>query len=267
MSAGPGGVSSQGRRTGAEGLVLGHTTHGVTATLAGGGLAGVDTLVVDAGQLAGTVGAGPTAQHTGHTLADLLAVAVSVHPTHRFTKTVVADLVVPAGFVVEANIFTELAVTDLSLRALGVAGADLGLLHTGHGSTGVGDVAQGTGAGGPVVHHLALGIGSAGRAAGVGAPVVDAGVGLGAVLVLPAANQAHLVEADVAQETVVVHPAGHCNVEQILDLYFLSVSSQYLHMQRPCRHLSLRAQFSSEEQGGWQIPSLHCRGLGQSREL
>ena len=217
MTAGPGWVSSQGRRTGTEGLVLGHTAHGIAATLTGGGLAGVDTLVVDAGQLAGTVRAGPAAQDTGHTLADLLAVAVSVHSAHRFTKTVVAHLVVPAGFVVEANIFTELAVTDLSLRALGVAGADLGLLDTGHGSTGVGDVAQGTGAGGPVVNHLALGIGSTGRAAGVSTPVVDAGVGLGAVLVLPAANQAHLVETDVAQETVVVHPAGHCNVEQILD--------------------------------------------------
>ena len=267
MTAGPGGVPSEGGRAGTQGLVLGHAAHCVAATLAGGGLAGVHTLVVDAGQLAGTVGAGPTAQHTGHTLAYLLAVTVSVHSAHRFTKSIVADLVVPAGFVVEANIFTELAVTDLSLRALGVTGADLGLLDAGHGSAGVGDEAGRAGAGGAVVDDLALGVGPTGRAAGDRAPVVDAGVRLGAVLVLPAANQAHLVETDVAQETVVVHPAGHCNVEQILDLYFLSVSSQYLHMQRPCRHLSLRAQFSSEEQGGWQIPSLHCRGLGQSREL
>ena len=224
VAAGSGGVSGEGRRAGAEGLVLPHTTDGVAAALAGAGLAGVHTLVVDAGQLAGTVGAGAAAQDTGHSLADLLAVTVSVHPAHRFTKAVVAHLVVAAGFVVEADIFTELAVTDLSLRALGVTGADLGLLHTGHGRTGVGDEAGWTGAGGAVVHHLALSVGTAGRAAGVRAPVVDAGVGLGAVLVLPAANQAHLVEADVAQETVVVHPAGHCKVEQILDFYFLSFS-------------------------------------------
>ena len=206
--------------------MLGHTAHCVTPTLTGAGLAGVNTLVVDAGQLAGTVGAGPTAQDTGHSLADLLAVTVSVHPAHGFTKAVVADLVVAAGLVVEADIFTELAVTDLSLRTLGVTGADLGLLDTGHGSAGVGDVAGGTGAGGSVVHNLALGVGSTGRAAGVRAPVVDAGVGLGAVLVLPAAHQAHLVETDVAQETVVVHPAGHCKVEQILDFYFLSFSQK-----------------------------------------
>ena len=55
MTAGPGGVPSEGRRAGAEGLVLGHTAHCIAATLAGGGLAGVDTLVVDAGKLAGTV--------------------------------------------------------------------------------------------------------------------------------------------------------------------------------------------------------------------
>ena len=137
-----------------------------------------------------------------------MAVTVSVNSAHRFAKSIVADLVVPAGFVIEANIFTELAVTDLSLRALGVTGADLGLLDAGHGSAGVGDEAGRAGAGGAVVDDLALGVGPAGRAAGVRAPVVDAGVRLGAVLVLPAANQAHLVQADVAQETVIVHPAG-----------------------------------------------------------
>ena len=97
----------------------------------------------------------------------------------------------------------------MSLRALGVAGADLGLLHTGHGSAGVGDVAQGTGAGGPVVHHLALGIGSTGRAAGVGAPVVDAGVGLRTVRVLPTSHNTHFVEAHVAEETVIVNTTRH----------------------------------------------------------
>ena len=97
----------------------------------------------------------------------------------------------------------------LRSMALGVAGADLGLLHTGHGSTGVGDVALGTGAGGPVVHHLTLGVGSTGRTAGVGAPVVDAGVGLGAVRVLATSHNAHLVQTHVAQETVIVNTTRH----------------------------------------------------------
>ena len=59
---------------------------------------------------------------------------------------------------------------------------------------------------------MALGVGSTGGGTittGVDAAVVDAGVGLGAVRVLPAAHNAHLVQAHVAQETVVVNTAGH----------------------------------------------------------
>jgi hypothetical protein len=57
---------------------------------------------------------------------------------------------------------------------------------------------------------LAVGIGTAGvSAARVGATVVDGGVRLRAVRVGSAAHNAHLVEADVAQETVVVYPASH----------------------------------------------------------
>ena len=37
-------------------------------------------------------------------------------------------------------------------------------------------------------------------------------------------------------------------------------------MQSPWRHLSLRAQVSSLVQEGIQMPSLHCRGWGQSVE-
>ncbi len=40
-------------------------------------------------------------------------------------------------------------------------------------------------------------------------PVVDASVRLWTVRVGPAAHDAHLVEAHVAQETVVVHAARH----------------------------------------------------------
>ena len=39
--------------------------------------------------------------------------------------------------------------------------------------------------------------------------MVEAAEGGGAVRVLPAAYQAHLVQADVAEEAVVVHAAGH----------------------------------------------------------
>ena len=60
-----------------------------------------------------------------------------------------------------------------------------------------------------MVDNLTLGVGTTGSGAGVGTPVVDAGVGLGTVLVLPAADQTHLVETDVAQEAVVVHTARH----------------------------------------------------------
>ena len=210
VRAGPGGVSGQWRRTGAEGLVLADGTESVTPALSGAGGAGIHTLVVDTGQRGGTAGAGPAAQDTGHTLTDLLAVTVSVHSTHRLAESIVADLVVAAGLVVEADVLTELAVADLSLGALGVAGADLWLLDTGHGGAGVGDVAEGTGAGCAVVDHLTLGVRSAGSRAGVRTSVVDTGVGLGTVLVLPAAHQAHLVETDVSEETVIVHPAGHC---------------------------------------------------------
>lgn len=37
-------------------------------------------------------------------------------------------------------------------------------------------------------------------------------------------------------------------------------------MQSPWRHLSFMAQLSSLEQDGMQMPSLHCRGWGQSVE-
>ena len=69
-----------------------------------------------------------------------------------------------------------------------------------------------------MVHHLTLGIRTTGCTAGVCTSVVDTSVGLRTVLVLPAANEAHLVETDVAQETVIVHPAGHWR-EVRLDQY------------------------------------------------
>ena len=47
-----------------------------------------------------------------------------------------------------------------------------------------------------------------GDGAGVHALVGNAGLRRGAVRLLPAADQAHLVEADVAEEAVVVHAAG-----------------------------------------------------------
>ena len=40
-------------------------------------------------------------------------------------------------------------------------------------------------------------------------PVVDTAVGLRTVGVGPAAHHAHLVEADMAQETVVIHPTRY----------------------------------------------------------
>ena len=76
----------------------------------------------------------------------------------------------------------------------------------------VGDEAGRTGALGPVVDNMALGVGSTGGgtvATGVHASVVDAGIGLGAVSVGPAANYAHLVETHMPEETVIVNAAGH----------------------------------------------------------
>ena len=209
VAASSGGVSSERRGTGAEGLVVPDGAHGVTPALGGGGGAGVHTLVVDAGERGRAAGAGPAAEHARHSLADLLAVTVSVHSTHCLAQSVVAHLVVTAGLVVETDVLAEFPIADLSVWTLSVAGADLWLLDTGHGGAGVGDVSLGTGAGGSVVDNLTLGVGTAGSGAGVGTPVVDAGVGLRTVLVLPAADQTHLVETDVAQEAVVVHTARH----------------------------------------------------------
>ena len=138
-----------------------------------------------------------------------MAVTIIVHSTHCLAQSVVAHLVLAAVLVVEADILTELAIADLSVRTLGIAGADLRLLDAGHHGGGVGDVALGAGALGPVVHHLTLGIGSTGRGAGVGAPVVDAGVGLGAVRVLATSHNTHLVETHVAEETVIVDTTRH----------------------------------------------------------
>ena len=138
-----------------------------------------------------------------------MAVTIIVHSTHCLAQSVVAHLVLAAILVVEADILTELAIADLSVRTLGVAGADLGLLDAGHHGGRVGDVALGAGALGPVVHHLTLGVGSTGRGAGVSAPVVDAGVGLGAVRVLPTSHNTHLVKTDMTQEAVIVHTTGH----------------------------------------------------------
>ena len=208
VAAAPQRVPGQPGRTLALGLVPHHGAGGGAAAGVAG--AGVRALVVDAALVLGTAGGAAAAQHAGHAAADLLAVAVIVHTTHRFAQPVVAHLVLATVVVVEADVLAELAgVADLSVRTLGVAGADLRLLDAGHGGGGVGDVALGAAALGAVVHHLALGVGATGRGAGVRAAVVDAGVGLGAVRVLPAAHNAHLVQAHVAQETVVVNTAGH----------------------------------------------------------
>ena len=186
-----------------------HSTHCIAAAAGHAGAAGVSALVVDAGLVLGTGGGGPAAQHAGHPAADLLAVAVIVHSTHRLAQTIVANLVLATVLVIEADIFAELAIADLSVRTLGIAGANLRLLHTGHHRGGVGDVALGAGALGPVVHHLTLGIGSTGAGAGVGAPVVDAGVGLRTVRVLPTSHNTHFVETHVAEETVIVNTTRH----------------------------------------------------------
>ena len=78
-----------------------------------------------------------------------MAVTIIIHSTHRLAQSVVAHLVLAAVLVIEADIFTELAVADLSVRTLGVAGADLGLLDAGHHGGGVGEVG---------VHRLATSI-------------------------------------------------------------------------------------------------------------
>ena len=128
-------------------------------------------------------------------------------------------------------------------------------------------------------------------AAGVRAAVVDAGVGLRAVAVGAAAHDAHLVETDVAEETVIVDPTRNCGdtdvtegrggtVQEVKPARHTRPTNQcdqhdeptsehfrYSRMQSPCRQRSLMAQLSSEVQGGMQIPSAHCIGCGQSDEL
>ena len=79
-------------------------------------------------------------------MADLLAVTIIVHSTHCLAESIVAHLVLAAVLVIEADVLAEVAVADLSVRTLGVAGANLGLLDAGHHGGGVGDVALRAGA-------------------------------------------------------------------------------------------------------------------------
>ena len=98
----------------------------------------------------------------------------------------------------------------MSLWTLGVGGAGLGLLDTADHWCRVGDEARGTGALGPMVHHLAVGIWSAGVSkARVRATVVDASVRFWTVTVGPTAHNTHLVETNMAKEAVVVHTTCH----------------------------------------------------------
>ena len=99
----------------------------------------------------------------------------------------------------------------MSWRALLVGDTGGRLPDTAHLGGWVGEEARVTGAPCFLLHHLADGVGSAGgqgRIAGVVALVVDARLGGRAVGVDLAAHLAHVVQADVAKEAVVVQAAG-----------------------------------------------------------
>ena len=139
-----------------------------------------------------------------------MAVTVFIPPTERLTDAIVTDFIDVAGLVVETDVLAELAVTDLSLWTLGVGRTRLWLSDTTNHRSRVGDEGGRAGTLGSVVDHLTGGAGAAGvTTAGVRAPVVDAGVGLGAVRVGPTSDNAHFVEADMAQEAVIIHTASH----------------------------------------------------------
>ena len=139
-----------------------------------------------------------------------MAVTILVSSTQRLADSVVAHLVDETSLVVEADVLTELPITHLSIWTLCVCRARLGLFHTTNNRGRVGNEACRTRALRPMVDHLALGVWTARVSnARIRAAVVDARVRFRTIRVCATADDAHLVQTDVAKEAVVVNAT--CN--------------------------------------------------------
>ncbi len=203
------GISFQTARAGAECLVVLGPADGVDAAVADG--AGIDALVLLTSQLLGAINMRPASLDASHSPAELSRATVRILATDLLTEIGDAELSRRAIGVGAADSLAESRVALSVLRTLLVAGALDGLAHAADDGGGVGGESGFAGASGALVEGLADGAWAAGDAsAGILAAVVDAGQGRGAVSVLAAANQTHLVKADMAKEAIIVHTTSNC---------------------------------------------------------
>ena len=170
-----------------------------------------DALVLVAGLVGSAVYVGLASRPAGHALADLPLVTLGVALAHRLAEAAHAQLVGHAVGVLAAHGRAEAQVAlEVLLRALLVRLAGNRLAHAAHGGRRVGEESLLADAVGLAVVRLAERVrAAAGHAARVHALVPDAGLGRGAVGLLAAAHETHLVQADVAEEAVVVDAARH----------------------------------------------------------
>lgn len=173
------------------------------------------TLVVQASEtlLALDVSAAP--DHAHQALADLPASTILVPSAQRFANSGgVAPLVAQTIQIRGADGGANVPYASCACGAVPVRLADgPGRPEAGNFRGWVRYEAGWARASGPLIEHRALGVRPArGRLAGIGALVRDARLVRVAVLVRPATERAHVVQAYVAQETVVVQSAGEQTV-------------------------------------------------------
>ena len=226
-----------------------------------------NTLVVFASLIAGAVDIGPASFDALDSLADLVGLALVVVPADLLADRLVAELVALAVGVDATNRFAETGLALEVVRALFVGDALDRLPGTGHHRGGVGRVSRLAYAEGALVDRLAEGVGPAdGAVAGVHALVSNTGEGRGAVLLGAAADLAHLVQTDVAEEAVVVHAASHCR-EKLAQVSLKNECKANGDLRRhlPLSQRSLLAHSSLDLHLYMQIPPVHFMLAGQFR--
>lgn len=172
-----------------------------------------DAFVVVAGKSGGAIDVGPAPLGARDALADLVRVTLRVRGADILAEGPDAERVGGAVGVDTANGLAEAVVTlEVVLWTLLVGLALDRLARASNGRRRVWEESLLADAVGLAVDPLAVGIRTAaGNAARVDAAVGDARLGRGAVGLLAAAYQTHLVETDMSEEAVVIHTASHCS--------------------------------------------------------
>lgn len=172
----------------------------------------IGALLLDARQMAGALAVRAASRHTGQILADVPLAAFVVAAAHWLADAALAALVADALRVGATGRSTQVVRAAEAARTVGGRGARRRRrADAAEGRRWVGHHAVQAGAAGPMVGHRADGVRAArGGQAGVGAGVVAARLAGTAVAVVVAGKDALVVQADVAEEAVVVDATGHC---------------------------------------------------------